>query len=227
MKPLLYHRAGLPVDRYAGLFDLQPAQGSPGHPGYHLWYDESGMVLRNGPEDALTLRYRDIEARAGRSLLLARACAASRRPSVVDLMAGWGTDGLALAMRGCAVTLVEPAPMVWAMLDEFVARHDLPVTVVCATAERWCRAHRKTVDIAYLDPMFPARRKTALPTRRMQVLRDLAWQGDTPLTQQIGLARAAARERVVVKRRARDPVILAPGWKLRGRRIRYDVYRAS
>lgn len=227
MKPRLYHLADLPVDRYAARFDLRPVETAPGSPGFHLFYDRSGMTLCNGPADPLTLRYRDIEARAGQTLLLARACAAARRPMVADLMAGWGTDGLALALRGCTVTLVERSPLVWAMLDEFVARHQLPVTVVCALAQQWCRDNRKAVDVAYLDPMFPARRKTALPSRRMQLLREVAWPDDMPLGQQIALARATARDRVVVKRRARDPATLSPAWTLRGRSIRYDIYQAS
>ena len=224
MKPVLYHLDGLPTERYGELFDLRAAERPPHRPGYHLWYDESGMKLRNGAADGLALRYRDIETRAGQTPLLARACSASRRPAVADLMAGWGTDGLVLALRGCAVTLVERSPIVWAMLDEFVTRLELPATVVCTTAEQWCRTHPKTVDVAYLDPMFPARRKMALPGKHMQYLRDLAWQGDASLTQQIALARAAARERVVVKRRAKDPAASAPSWRLRGRRIRFDVY---
>ena len=227
MKPVLYHRDGLPTERYVNLFEMQAADGPPQQPGYHLWYDESGMTLCNGTGGRLALRYRDIEARAAQALLLARACTASGRPAIADLMAGWGTDGLSLALRGCAVILVERSPVVWALLDEFVTRLELPATVICTSAEQWCQAHRKVVDVAYLDPMFPARRKTALPGKRMQFLRDLAWQGDVPLTQQIALARTAARERVVVKRRASDAEILAPAWKLRGRGIRFDVYRAD
>ena len=227
MKPVLYHRGGSPTGRYADLFELRAADEPPHRPGYHLWYDESGMTLFNGTQGSLALRYRDIQTRAAPTLLLARACVASRRPAIADLMAGWGTDGLSLALRGCEVVLVERSPIVWAMLDEFVTRLELPATVVCTSAEQWCRTHRNAVDVAYLDPMFPARRKTALPGKRMQFLRDLAWPGDVPLAQQIALARTAARERVVVKRRAKDAQMPAPGWKLRGRGIRFDVYRAD
>ena len=185
------------------------------------------MRLCGGAAGGFALRYADIESRAGQALLLARACAASRRPAVADLMAGWGTDGLALARRGCAVTLVERSPIVWAMLDEFVTRLDLPATVVWGSAEAWCRANRKAVDVAYLDPMFPARRKTALPGKPMQVLRDLAWQDGAPLARQLALARTAARDRVVLKRRAKDPASPKPSWQLQGRTVRFDVYRAG
>ena len=227
VKPVLYHCRGVPVERYARLLELRETRAPPGGPGFRLWYDDSGMTLLHGSRGSLALDYRDLESRSSRTSLLARACTAAARPAVADLMAGWGTDGLSLALRGCAVTLVERAPIVWAMLDEFVTRLGLPATVVCATAEQWCEDHPKAVEVAYLDPMFPARRKTALPGKRMQYLRDVAWQGDTPLSRQIQLAQRAARDRVVVKRRARQPPVLAPGWRFRGRRVRFDVYRAG
>lgn len=227
MKPVLYHSGGVPVERYAGMLELRETPGPPQGPGFRLWYDESGMTLLHGKRGSMTLDYRDIEARSSQSSLLARACTASARPAVADLMAGWGTDGLSLALRGCTVTLVERAPIVWAMLDEFVNRLGLSASVVCEAAEQWCENHPKAVEVAYLDPMFPARRKAALPGKGMQYLRDVAWQGDTPLSRQIQLARRAARDRVVVKRRAREQPVLAPGWRIRGRRVRFDVYRAG
>ncbi|MDE0368325.1 MAG: class I SAM-dependent methyltransferase [Gammaproteobacteria bacterium] len=227
MKPVLYHSEGVSVERYAGMLELCETPTPPRGPGFRLWHDESGMTLLDGTRGSLTLDVRAIEARSGQSSLLARACNATARPAVADLMAGWGTDGLSLALRGCTVTLVERAPIVWAMLDEFVNRLGLPATVVCDTAERWCEHHPKAVEVAYLDPMFPARRKTALPGKDMQYLRDVAWKGDVPLPRQIRLARRAARDRVVVKRRAREQPALAPGWRIRGRRVRFDVYRVG
>lgn len=223
-KPVLHHR--VPAHRYTEAFALNPIDRPPPGPGIQLYYDEEGMALAHGGERRLfRLRLDRIEARAAQSLLLARASAAGRRPSVADLFAGWGTDGLSLALKGCAVTLVERSPLVWALLDDLVARHDLPATVVCAEAGAWCLAHRKGVDVAYLDPMFPPRRKHALPDKSMQLLRELAQRDDLDLAERLEQAKAVARQRVVVKRRIHDPAAGRPDWQLRGGRIRFDVYR--
>jgi hypothetical protein len=40
-------------------------------------------------------------------------------------------------------------------------------------------------------------------------------------------ARERALRRVVLKRRARDPVIGRPDWTVRGKAVRYDVYRGK
>ena len=222
-RPVLYHR--IPAERYAQAFALQQVDRPPQLPGYHLYYDETGMALM-GAQVAKSFRLHlgRVKARVGQSLLLARACAAGRRPSLADLMAGWGTDGLCLALRGCAVTLVERSPLVWAMLDEFVLRHRLPAKVVLGDAGAWCAAHPKAVDLAYLDPMHSPRRKAALPEQAMQHLRVLAWQDGLELAQRIEQAKAAARQRVVVKRRVGAPAVAKPSWQLHGRRVRFDVY---
>ena len=80
--------------------------------------------------------------------------------------------------------------------------------------------------MAYLDPMFPPRRKHALPDKSMQLLREMAEPDGLDLAQRLEQARAAARQRVVVKRRPHDPAAGRPDWQLRGGRIRFDVYRA-
>lgn len=224
-QPILHHR--VPAPRYADAFVLRSVDRPPQGPGIQLYYDEDGMALvRGGERRPFRLRLDRIKARAAQSLLLARACGAGKCPSVADLFAGWGTDGLSLALKGCAVTLVERSPLVWALLDDFVARHALPATVVCAEAGAWCLMHRNGVDVAYLDPMFPPRRKQALPDKSMQLLRELAPPDGLDLAQRLEQARAVARQRVVVKRRLHDPAVGRPAWQLRGGRIRFDVYRA-
>ena len=224
-KPVLHHR--VPAGRFADAFALTPVDGPPPGPGIELYYDEDGMALAHGVERRLfRLRLDRIKVRAAQSLLLARACGAGKHPRIADLFAGWGTDGLSLALKGCAVTLVERSPLVWALLDDLVARYALPATVVRAEAGTWCRAYRKGVDVAYLDPMFPSRRKQALPDQSMQLLRELAERDEVELAERLEQARAAARQRVVVKRRIHDPVAGRPAWQLRGGRIRFDVYRA-
>ncbi len=224
-KPVLHHRVA--ARRYADAFALRPVAAPPPGPGAQLYYDAQGMALAYGEERRLfRLRLAPIKARAAQSLLLARACGAGKHPSVADLFAGWGTDGLSLALKGCAVTLVERSPVVWALLDDLVVRHALPAAVVCAEAGAWCRAHRKEVDVAYLDPMFPPRRKPALPDRSMQLLRGLAARDDEGLAERLEQAKAAARQRVVIKRRIHDPAAGRPAWQLRGGRIRFDVYLA-
>ena len=82
-----------------------------------------------------------------------------------------------------------------------------------------------------LIPMFPAHGKTALPGKRMQVTRALPGAETDMSTDEllcwIEAGRTAARRRVVLKRRLKDPVVGSPDWQIKGRSVRFDVYRGT
>ena len=179
--------------------------------------------------------------RAGRHLALARACGIPRRPvprrgdpslprlRVHDALAGWGTDGLVLAGLGCAVHMSERHPAIYRRLRKRLREHGDdglgPVSAALEDArERW--RHGPAFDVVYLDPMFGPHQKTAAASRPMQVLAALA-----PPLEDIGaliaLARAAARDRVVLKRRRSGKAYGAPAWHVAAKTVRFDVYRPS
>ena len=225
----LFHLSDVSPHRYAQHFELVACQERPRDvTGYFLWFDASGLsMFRDAERSGVKLNVSDFEQRTNQALILAQACGARARPNVVDLMAGWGVDGLSLAMRGCRVTLIERSPAVWAMLDEFVSRLTLPVNVVYADAREWCETATAMTDVVYLDPMFASRRKTALPSKRLQFLRDVAWQDEVSLERWIEFGQRVAKDRVVVKRRAKDPVLATPAWQVKGRQVRFDVYKLA
>jgi len=82
-------------------------------------------------------------------------------------------------------------------------------------------------DVVYLDPMFPPKKKSALVKVEMRILRRLI--GDDPDAGELfALARAVARQRVVVKRhRLADPLAPNPSHSHSDKTTRYDVYLRS
>ena len=171
--------------------------------------------------------------RQGRKLALAKACGVRPDLRVLDAMAGFGLDGITLATLGCNVVMMERDPLLFALLQDAVAR--ARVELPLAGAIECCVGDARDVicadtpfDTIYLDPMFPARDKQALPRKSAQLLTDLLG-GEAPndLLELIALAKPAARARVVVKRRRHDPVLAAPDWQIIGRSVRFDVYRGT
>jgi 16S rRNA (guanine1516-N2)-methyltransferase len=165
---------------------------------------------------------------------LARACGVMRghKPSVLDAMGGLGVDGMTLVELGCEVVMVERATVVWAMMASFMkAYQPAGLTLIQADAWSWLAGAHRRFDVVYLDPMFPGRHKGALPGKAMQYLTELTeltelTDADSrPLTGWIDHAKAYAIARVVLKRRLRDSVVGAPDWQIKGRTVRYDVYR--
>ena len=194
----------------------------PPSSGWHLGLDQDGLVLRNR-EGAARFRPDAPPAARGRGpMAIARACGARPGLTVLDAMAGWGADGLVLAAAGCTVTMTESHPIVFAMLVDLAERCAPHVRVELEDARRLIPAG---FDVVYLDPMFEPRRKTALPGKPMQVLRDIVGRDAPDLAETLALARRHARERVVVKRHTHARAVGAPDWRIPGRTVRFDVYR--
>jgi 16S rRNA (guanine1516-N2)-methyltransferase len=152
---------------------------------------------------------------------LLKACGSGQ--TILDACAGFGADGLVLAQQGWQVTMVERERIVWLLLQSVFAGFT-GVQTLCADGIDHLGSTTQDWDVIYLDPMFPSRNKRALPHRGLQHLRQLAAPFDHDLGTCIRLAQRRALHRVVLKRRATDPIVLPPNFQVRGSTIRFDVY---
>jgi len=160
----------------------------------------------------------------------------TRQPlHVVDATAGLGQDAFVLASLGCRMTLFERSPVVHAILADGLARASLNEQCADITGRMqleagdsldWLqRSDPDSVDVIYLDPMFPHRDKSALVKKEMQVFRQVVGDDDDS-DALLEAALAIARYRVVVKRpRKAEPLNGPPvTTRVEGKSSRYDVY---
>lgn len=173
----------------------------------------------------------ELRRRAADGSTLKRACGALTDTRVLDPMAGWGVDALLLAAAGARVVAVEQEPALHALGRDLARRSGIPGVEFHCGDGRLALATAEPFDVVYLDPMFPAHGKTALPGKRMQVTRALPGAETDMSTDEllcwIEAGRTAARRRVVLKRRLKDPVVGSPDWQIKGRSVRFDVYRGT
>ena len=250
----LYHTgAAMPqVKDFAAHCELiECDQPDAGETSFALWHDGERLqlyapeaVVVKGQARNLTARLVGVELdqvlrRSSGPSLLCRACGEPRGKSVFDPMAGWGLDALTLSAHGARVTQVEWLAPLWLLLLDLHRRAASARLFAPETPQPRCGDGLQALlaqdplqapQIVYLDPMYPLRRKGALPHKRMQWLAPLAQQFGAPAAVEVGAwldaARRVARERVVLKRRLKDPAIARPDWSLRGRTSRFDVYLA-
>lgn len=169
---------------------------------------------------------------------LARAVGLTKihKPSLIDVTAGWGTDGFLLASLGCEVRLIERDPLVNCLLADGIRRlqlHEalsLSLAVGDALHLLPLMAAEQSVDVIYLDPMFPCRQKSAAVKKNMAFLHTwLASISDDANAKLLDLSLHLAKKRVVVKRpNTASPLSArAPNGSIHTKHHRFDIYAPS
>ncbi len=195
-----------------------------------LMLEGDGMVLRASFDD---MKRRLLPGKINRELLV-RACKIKgvAAPRLVDATAGLGQDSLLLAAAGFTVILFECNPVIALLLVDAVERARLD-SELAEVASRMhvmegdsvaaLRAFDESVDVIYLDPMFPGRMKSAAVKKKFQLLHKLEapCDGEAAL---LDAALAARPRKVVIKRPLKGPYLggVKPDYELRGKAVRYD-----
>ena len=156
-------------------------------------------------------------------------------PFAVDATAGLGEDAFLLAAAGFSVLLCESDPVICALLQDALERARIhPDPRLAAPAARM-RVHAgdsigalagldRAPDVVYLDPMFPARRKSAAVKKKFQLLHRL----EAPCSNEgemLAAAIAARPRKVVIKRPVKAPCLAGakPSHSIGGKAVRFDV----
>lgn len=243
--------ADLPAELLALLAPLQlPELSAPadGLDWYLCWHQQA-LVLRNAQlvkqgdilvdfaSGAATYRRK---FGGGKSEGIAKAVGLTKRSGlrVLDATAGLGRDAFVLASLGAELILLERNPAVAALLTDGLrrasldeqlaawlpARMQLRVTGALSGLEAALAAH-EAIDVVYLDPMFPAREKSALVKKEMRAFHDVVGE-DLDADELLAPARQLARYRVVVKRPGYAGYLAGqtPSMSIEGKNNRFDVY---
>lgn len=173
-------------------------------------------------------------AHRGAQELIAKACGLKKDiETVLDLTAGLGEDSVFLARLGFQVHGVERNPLIFALLIQAwkAAPPDFP-------RDRLSFYYGSALDVVpqmksdplttavYFDPMFPEKKKSALPRKEMQIFKTVVGE-DPDAAPNLEHLLNLNFKRVVVKRPLRAEVLLRkPDHQFLGKTIRYDVYMA-
>ena len=191
----------------------------------------SGMEIR----DDLSRMIRRVSAANLNSELLIRAAKPKKSGETltcIDATAGFGEDALLLAAAGFSVTLCERDPVIAALLKsglenaagvpELSAAVSRMTAVECDSMD-YMRSCAEAPDVVLLDPMFPARKKSGLIKKKLQLIQML----EEPCGDEEGLLSAALSLRpgkIVVKRPAKGAYLAGrkPDYSVFGNSVRYD-----
>ncbi len=163
--------------------------------------------------------------------LLTKAIAGDKKlKNVLDLSAGLAIDAVFLSQNGFQVTALERNPQLYRML--------------CSALEKTCREDLKNLrfilgdskkflielpedhlyQVAYFDPMYPEKKKSALPRKEMQIFRQLVGNDDDG-AEVLRLALGKNFQRIVVKRPIKaEPLLPQVVHSFKGNSVRFDLY---
>lgn len=216
---------------------------------YNTKLAEIGLALQNTPEGliltdgelSIMADFRDMLPRLKQSNLqremlvkAARIKGQEMPQTLVDATAGFGEDSLILAAAGFQVRLYEFDEIIAALLQDCLDRASQlsglkdPVSrmeLICGDSVKGMLTLDYKPDIVLLDPMFPARQKSALIKKKFQLIQRL----ESPCSTEEDLLNAAMvadPKRIVIKRPLKGPFLAdrKPSYSLEGKAIRYDCF---
>lgn len=198
--------------------------------GLHLADSQNRVLSIDFVKDHLNYQRRGLR---GKSELLAKALGYSKGARrVLDLTAGLGIDAVFMTQLGFKVTSIERSKILYVMLKEALARAPQlqeSLEFVWADSYDYLKNPQSSreVDAIFFDPMYPHKKKSALPKQEMVVFRELVGD-DTDAAQVLEEALKWPVRRVVVKRPLGAEALL-PGVRhaFEGKVVRYDVYMRS
>lgn len=208
--------------------------------GLALSQGDSGLFLTDGKLEIMA-DFREMLPRLKQSNLqremlvkAARIKGQEMPQHIVDATAGFGDDSLILAAAGFRVRMYEYDEVIAALLEDAIDRaKEIPelsetvarMELVWGDSVEGMKKLDYKPDIVLLDPMFPARQKSALIKKKFQLIQQL----ESPCTTEedlIEAAMAADPKRIVIKRPLKGPFLAGrkPSYSLEGKAIRYDCF---
>ncbi len=210
---------------------------------FFLAYEDAGLILGSLDKDMGNPIWVDFVAGAnahrrkfggGKQQDIARAVGISKKANirVLDATAGLGRDAFVLASLGCDVTLIEKNAVVHSLLNDGIERalHDPDAASVVQRMhliqDDTLQFSPETIDVVYLDPMFPPSQKSAKVKKELRYLHHIVGYDGAGADALLDWAMQHALKRVVVKRPRLAPPLAGkkPTLTFEGKSGRFDVY---
>ncbi|WP_374077555.1 class I SAM-dependent methyltransferase [Bdellovibrio bacteriovorus] len=204
---------------------------------FHFHVEDGRVYVRDQEKRLLEIdfdkNHLDYERKGhrGKNELIAKALGVAKGyRKVLDLSVGLAVDSVFLTQLGFEVTGVERSPVLYALLKEAFARTEKDYLksyqLHFADSLQFLKENKGklAVDAIYFDPMYPHKKKSALPKQEMVVFRDLVGH-DEDASEVLKEALTWPVQRVVVKRPMHAEELL-PGVRhsYEGKVVRYDTY---
>ncbi len=215
---------------------------STSHSEKYLTLDGSYLTLITG-DNSLTIDFASKEI-ANRINPKAKKCSVvqavegrnKNKLKILDTTAGLGRDSFTLAARGHSVVAIEKDPYIFLLLSDALDRakqhahiSDIAnnITFINDDSSEYITACSNSFDCAYVDPMFPERKKSAKVKKDMQIMHNVAFNSDENNNDILtNLTNRKLAKKIIVKRPVNAEFLAnkKPSSQLKGKTNRFDIY---
>ena len=143
---------------------------------------------------------------------------------VFDGTAGFGVDTVLISLKNKSVFCFEKDPLVFLFLKSNLLYLKNTIWGKKIKVENTCvLGFGGHGDVLYIDPMFPPKKKKALPPQRIQWLRGHLGEPELDMVRFLDFGRSRFKK-VVLKRPNGGLVVGKPSGSVSTKSVRYDIY---
>ncbi len=145
--------------------------------------------------------------------------------SIMDCTAGFGKDSYLMSLTGSQIIAYENNPLMYALLKDGLNRTEIDnISLRKADALREVKA--TDCEVIYIDPMYPATKKSAKNNKQMMFLQAFIGHQSEMAEELFIQAKQSAAKKIVIKRPVKAAFVLdkKPTSQIIGKAARFDVY---
>jgi 16S rRNA (guanine1516-N2)-methyltransferase len=177
-----------------------------------------------------SLSYRSQQHLGAENLIKACKIKGQEHVKLLDGTCGLGTDSFLLYQAGFQVTAVEKSIITYALLKDGIDRYEQHMEEQCFQLvfdDVENQLIETDHDVIYLDPMFPAKVKSAKNKKAMQLFQRIHQNQEDDAAELLNMALNSSCKRVVIKRPSKAPVLTKskPTFQVIGKTCRFDAYQ--
>ena len=145
--------------------------------------------------------------------------------NILDCTAGFGKDSYLMSLTGSQITAYESNPLMFALLKDGLNRSAIEnITLHKKDALNFIKT--SPCEVIYIDPMYPATKKTAKNNKQMALLQSFVGHQSQMAEDLFIQARSSNAKKIVIKRPVKAPYVnnTKPTSQIIGKAARFDVY---
>jgi len=203
------------------------------HPEYQIeLYDRQLSLLHKKDKhhvfvdfNSKQLKFRS-HAHLNAELVIKAVLGKKKQPTtIMDCTAGFGKDSYLMSLTGSKIIAYENNPLMYALLKDGLNRAEIK-NISLHKADALREVKTTDCEVIYIDPMYPATKKSAKNNKQMMFLQTFVGHQSEMTEELFDQAKQSNAKKIVIKRPVKAAFVLdkKPTSQIIGKAARFDVY---